>query len=553
MAALVLLTLNFSAHDENILTGPVFNMALSVALIAIVSLRAPRAHFPVNRSFAPLLLFLLVPVCSAFFANGFGWHVLVGKEVSLRLGYVLFLLLSCNVYISEKSAFQNVTKLLFYAGIPLALEFWLYFFFSTKGYGSNGLLLTGHYLALYLIVVALLFLQFHKPSKTLLFLLAFFLVTVLFSGSRAAYLTLAAAVLTWTFLRFRHRMRTRHIVAGVSALLVLAALLWLLRPVSVNGRFILWQIGATAIDTKSLFLGHGSGFIESHIALLQSRFFENRPPSVGFYGGSGKTLLNDYLKVLVENGAVGIVLGILAVFHCARVLFRKRLFGMLSALLGIIVFAFFSDPSFSIPLSLLLLSIFACALSLNPSVSFGAVSRWKKVPAILVFTVLIGINLYHCRAVCRWKALARKPIEASDTKSLQAFYALMPVLGKNGHFLNDHAIRLNQLGRFAEARKILDAELAMQSTLSGYLNSGFNYEQLGLHAQAEKHYRTAINMQPKLFYPKFLLFDMFRSSGKTLEAIRYGEEVLNHPVKIENPETQQIRDEIADYLRKNKP
>lgn len=134
---------------------------------------------------------------------------------------------------------------------------------------------------------------------------------------------------------------------------------------------------------------------------------------------------------------------------------------------------------------------------------------------------------------------------------IKEYESLQNTLWNYGYFMNDYALRLQQMEKYESVRKVLDQALILQSSLSNYLNSGYNYELLKQYDRAEQDYKMAIYVQPKLFYPKYLLFDLYREAGWSDKAINWGKEILSYPVKIPHPDVDEIKNEIENYLIQN--
>lgn len=124
-------------------------------------------------------------------------------------------------------------------------------------------------------------------------------------------------------------------------------------------------------------------------------------------------------------------------------------------------------------------------------------------------------------------------------------------MGDNPYFLNDYGIRLLAMDCIDEADSVLAKAVSLRADVSNYLAYGQVMENRGKLDEAERNYRIAIAMQPKLFVPKYILFDMFRSHGLTEKAQQFAIEIRDYPVKIDNAEVREIKTTVHNYLKQN--
>lgn len=542
VAACILSGLNFSLYHENILGIHVVNVIVLIGFFLLLIFN--KIVLPTDKVSLLIYSFVLIGLLNTAYKNGIGLQLIFNRDTLLYLTFAVFYLI---VYQVDKYKLLDVlSRLLFYISTLFVIEFW-WFLIKGYDYDTQGLFIARHHLALFLIIITGIYLQYNTVRKVDYIVILSFLITLIFCESRAAIIALIAGITTYSMCRYSVYLGWKK----VALMLLLGGLfvvgLLYINLESIQGRSILLDIGITMVQPSNLMFGAGNGFVENYLSHYQSLYFQEQPIDIGLYGGDVKTLLNEPLKLLVDNGMVGLLIFILINIVCIYHLYQSKSYYLLFCLVVFSVFSVFSNP-FYLPTNIFLLAILYVGNNRKHNID---VNTSFRIILVLITLLSIGVQLVVITHLYRWKKLSYYAIEQTTPSMIKEYEGLQNTLWNYGYFLNDYALRLQQMEKYERARKVLDQALILQPSLSNYLNSGYNYELLKQYDRAEQDYMMAIYVQPKLFYPKYLLFDLYREAGWSDKSSKWGKEILSYPVKITHPDVDEIKNEIENYLIQN--
>lgn len=155
------------------------------------------------------------------------------------------------------------------------------------------------------------------PGRTLLSIaLALEGLAVCATGSRAAALALAAALLWLAVFGRRRRLLAMVVLAGLVGTFVLAFAPSRPMSTTLRGRYYVWQVVAPHLAERPV-LGSGPGAFPMKFAEWETERWSTGRASASerAFAGIQDHAHNDYLEILVENGIAGVV-GFLAVVIC---------------------------------------------------------------------------------------------------------------------------------------------------------------------------------------------------------------------------------------------
>jgi tetratricopeptide (TPR) repeat protein len=81
-----------------------------------------------------------------------------------------------------------------------------------------------------------------------------------------------------------------------------------------------------------------------------------------------------------------------------------------------------------------------------------------------------------------------------------------------------------------------------------YTTLGDTYKSLKRYAEAEQAYKHAYYVVPHKLYPRYLLANLYRETGKKEEAIRTAKSILNQKIKVHSTATEEIIKEMQDLI-----
>lgn len=154
---------------------------------------------------------------------------------------------------------------------------------------------------------------FHRQRKLQLFsvcaILLFSLPVWLWTSARAAWVSLVVSLLYVWYCRNRKRKNSfqRKLLCGIGGVCVVGLLLMLysLKPLSADGRMLVWRVSWQMIQEKP-WAGFGKGGFEANYLYWQAKYMESGATEVEKYvAGNTHTAFNELIRVTVEHGLLG--------------------------------------------------------------------------------------------------------------------------------------------------------------------------------------------------------------------------------------------------------
>lgn len=477
--------------------------------------------------------------------------------------YIQEIICCAILYVMARSIFKknrSAVDMLLTTNLLIALvfmgQYWYIKLFTGAAYEFIGFLKTKHFLSIYLIVSVMMSFELKKKNRYLLgFLALLTAVTVVDTGSRISVLSMIATGIAYGMLRRSRPFKIAYAFPIIFVLILVTYMLYQLRPASVQGRFLLWEMGLSGMEWKYVLFGRGFGFIEYYLADLQGDFMANAKLSERLMAGEVKTVLNEYIRVWVETGTVGSVLMGTAVCIALRNFYRERLHGAFSACIAILVCSLASYPFLSPSIQMLCVFLLAFASLSCPNRVFTFSCHYsgtqKRLAVLMVMLCMATLFFRHAQYVSdlmKWRDLSDLPHQTSEYAFITGYRKLNKTLHGEVKFLHDYAVRLQSLDDYQAADTVLQRLVSMQPNYARYLILGYNYEALEQYDLAASCYRKAENILPKAFIPKYMLFDLYRMTNDRSKAIAMAKHILNHPVKIKREDVSQIKQEAIHYL-----
>lgn len=380
---------------------------------------------------------------------------------------------------------------------------------------------------------------------------------IVLSGSRAAWLGVAGGSIVMLLEKrqfrqwWKHQKRYRVVwLIGSGIFLVMIAIgLYTLRPASVDGRWLIWQVSATIFGQSPLW-GGGIGSFESNYMPAQAAWLANHTdhPST-LLAGDTLWAFNEYLRIGCETGMIGLLFLILYLVMAVRAIAGQpamKRFWLKSTLVALMVFACFSYPFSFLSFQFFAIVWLAFAFRQERKVILSGWGRFAGMVLIL-FLLVLGGESYLIRY--RADRFMARQFHSPDTIVLlnegNSFYRH---LSDSPDFTTSYGRQLYILGYYTEALPILEKGFILRpcSELAGDL--GDCYYRIGQYAAAEKAFREGCRMVPGMIVPRYRLFCFYRKSGQREKARRIAEELLHMPVKLVNTRVLAIRKEARKYL-----
>jgi len=476
-----------------------------------------------------------------------------------------------------------------------------------KGYFFN----TNHfamYLSLHVpLALALFWNPERRPIWRALLLTAagLFLFCIFLSGCRTAYLALIITLPLMLYERFGAAFLGRQLkkwkllwpligAAGVAAAGFIIKYLYLLRPISADGRLLVWKVSLRMLRE---FPGRGTGFgnFPAFYDLFQADFFSRGLGSVPERIAASHVFyaFNDYIETAVEFGLPG-----LALFATFWLLIMKNVRsglhrpagqatndlrrGLAGSILIFMILSFFYYPSRILPIAI----VFAICLAglagentrggrpapkdrlrsvqenADAGQRFQSARRFRVPrPVLLTFAVIAFLATAALMpsltrffiAEKDWFAARLLEQQGRHHEALESLRRLLPRLKEDSDFLHHYALALMKEGDaggaiswLEKARRIRPHPLLIEDLAQAYRAAGRPDE-------AAEAARLASDILPGRLTSKFMLAELALESGDATEAAIYARDVLDTPMRIRTEGGLKLKDRARAMLKSLPP
>lgn len=387
-------------------------------------------------------------------------------------------------------------------------------------------------------------------TYSLLIGMGMFIITLL-SASRTAFLSiLVTLALYYGYGRFLRK----RVIVGCAFALALIILLYLINPVSANGRILIWTCCLRLITTH-FWTGVGIGNFQKEYMMGQAEFFKSHPASaLAFPADNIHYPFNEFIGLLVEQGIVGFILTMYIIGYAYR---QMRIYSDATkktvslCLLSLAICSLFSYPFFYPIFRLLLLSLVALMMSRAPAIELKMQS-WKLLTCMLLLLGFLcfdalskGYNEYI------WKSartrLEEQNISAKDVESFSILYK-NNYLKRNGNFLYNYAVILYEAGLYSKSLQIIESCKDRINDYDVQLLSGYNNLNLKNYVQAENDFQTASFMIPSRLLPRYKLMNLYISTNREVMAIEMAKNIIKLPLKTNSQEARYMKRQVEEYM-----
>jgi len=379
--------------------------------------------------------------------------------------------------------------------------------------------------------------------------------TLILSSSRAAFIA-AIAPFIICYVPWFKIIKSKYVWVYFGIILCAAAFLifklYHLNPYSVQGRMLIWKVSFQMFFEKPVF-GHGSdGFIANYNT-YQGQYFDSSmgTPTEKMLAGTIYTPFNEYLRISIEGGIVGIFLFSLIILQLVRVirLVKQEFIPVFLSIFSILIFSLFSYP-FAVETNS---CIFFALLALVPSKtiylkSFNPKVVWLIVP---VFIFISAPTLRFINSIQQWRA-ASPMWDYNEYQALREYNRVSSDLSSNWTFTYNYGAELLRHGHRVEAINILTKCRKLGDNVLVNNQLGQAYANIGHYMQSEVCFRRSANMVPGMLSQKFALFKLYEKTGNWKKYMETAMEIKKTPIKISNPEAVLIKNETQSSLLKYK-
>lgn len=370
-------------------------------------------------------------------------------------------------------------------------------------------------LAVYVIIVALMTLVLIK------------------SESRAAMLS---AVIAATVLASHYGLKKwKYFKYSLLSLLPIFIFIGLSKGTdSISGRLLIWKISLLSFLDHPL-AGIGYDFFSVEYLNFQANYFSKggRIEEI-MLADANIQAFNDFLKFIIENGILGIILIIASLFWIFKskdTVLNSDKQNLPSASLAfystIIVFASFSFPLQFLPFQLLLIN--QIALQEYPPLrnNFNVNKNFGKILFGAMSCFLLYLSNYQYKGFRAWKDGSELQFSNPDSTKILYNFSYQR-LQNEGDFLMHY-------GFFMEDKNAHTALILFERTKlltnfpTSYAKTAQLNEQLGNYKSTEESLLKLHFMSPYLFKPQEEILDFYIRRSNVLKAKLYAKKLWKHP------------------------
>lgn len=392
------------------------------------------------------------------------------------------------------------------------------------------------------VVTGLAFMVERGRNKIVFLVVALLLAVIPSTWSRAAFISVVIPVL-WLFRDQYYRYR--YVVWGV--LIILAVAIYFVKKGSADGRLVIW-IASLLSWRYSALTGVGTGgFAHSCSEGIAEMYNSGLFSSILDSAGVAENAFNIFLKILVEQGMVGLILFLLALTVILKGLYsssRPLFYGFLTLLL----FSMFSYPLELLPYRIIAITTVAWSESTKSKAFSLKCNGFIAIPVLGI--VFVAGMFLRKEAYDRYSADKEARLLSCQTGEdiLDDYYDILDYEEDNQHFLYDFSVALSENGSFQESNTILGMGIKVSADPMFYVLSGNNYSNLNMPEQAEEAYLKAFYVLPNRIYPLYQLMSLYSETDQEERAKNVADEILKISPKVASPATDEMKEMAKQIL-----
>ena len=397
-----------------------------------------------------------------------------------------------------------------------------------------------------------------RKTKTIYLYYCLLILTFLVlpaTWSRSAFMALVIICL-WIY-RDKY-FRYRYLLWG--SILIVVIGLYFLKKGSADGRMFIWLSSLTAWKHSPL-IGTGIGSFFHAEAEGTSELFANNGYMTLFDSADITNFMcNDSLRLLLEQGLVGVLLCALAIVTMLVKLHRNSK-SLCYGIVALLIFSITSYPFELLPYKLIIILIAAWG---NSQPNIGATDNTIQR---VIHKPLLSWGTAHCLALSVLLILGGVFLKTKMNKRIETrlsyqvfsdsgqeifiddYYKLLPLELEDPHFLFDFGKLLRTFRRYNDSNAILQKGTLVSNDPMFYVLMGNNYKDMKHDDLAEQAYQKAFSVMPNRLYPLYQLMMLYHDGGNKQKAKEMAKRVVKMKPKIESPATKDMKKKAEEILR----
>lgn len=329
---------------------------------------------------------------------------------------------------------------------------------------------------------------------------------------------------------------------------------------SANGRIFMWKISVLAIKETPL-VGGGLGSFPKRFANAQENYFKQNLATENEknVAGSPEYAFNEYLRILVEQGFVGLLIFLAISFLIIGNGVKNNQWGATGGFISLCVFAFASYPYYlwQFLLIWILLGVLCLGSSKEKTEIFknNIYQKYITLGGFILLCIFFGYTSFlqydFYKAEKKWKNLSFLYATKIHNGLQKNYQDLYPMLNANPKFIFEYASTLNASKQYKKANECIKRGLLLSCDPMFYNLQGRNYHEMGNYNESEKALINSINLLPKRIYPYYLLTKLYADTSnyqpKKMKWAAY--KVLEETPKVQSQAIDEMRKEVKAILK----
>lgn len=370
--------------------------------------------------------------------------------------------------------------------------------------------------------------------------------------SRGVWISLIFSILIFLSIRYGkgNWVKIRKFVATYLILMIpLSFYLYNLKPVSANGRILIWRISLDVIRENFIF-GVGEGNFDYNFINQQNVFFKSLK-NVKNYGtiiSDIRFAFNDLLQILAEDGVVGFIIFFIILITVVKMLLyiikykaemRNFTYSLLIMLCILIFGGLFSYPLSLLPFKVIIVVVFAFTvnsylLAKGDQTALVFIKAKARFLFAFISMFLSATILWNVTRIYTSLKIWSNSIIYSYQQQVIVLENLKPKLSDNGYFLYFLGSSYLQNDNYKRAIDNLNQAKLLYPDKDVYLNLAKTFIKLDNLCAAEMEYKFLINSFPNdielysilaRFYSEYRKYDSLNEVKVKVQSLIPGRDV----------------------------
>lgn len=394
-----------------------------------------------------------------------------------------------------------------------------------------------------------------------IFVIVFSTPALIFSSSRAAWLSCSIVIFFIAIAKFKHKIKRSSIFSKTICILTLliffmmfTLLLYNMRPNSVKGRLLIWKVSSKMILEAPL-TGFGYNGFEANYMNYQGEYLKHKKKNEDerYLAGNVVSAYNEPIRIIIEYGVIGLILYLLFVHF---ILFRTKEYNIVSkvakmVILSYILFGLFSYPNRIFSLQIIEVLALACLLNEQKNSIYRLrirIPQWintKVIFLLLSLSLLPNTILFHY-SYRQFQLLFEKPATNMPAK----LEKLNHIMSGDYLFLQNYCVLGKDIIETDILLEKLNKAIQLSPSNTLYRMKGDCLFWTTQYIKAEQAYWTACHMVPSNQQAKARLVTLYLKLNKISEAKSLAISILKKKVKSHGVDTYILRKEMEDIISK---